>query len=37
MTIEAYRHAPLTDGFSGCPAAHIDAYQAAVARELAAT
>ena len=35
MTIEAYRHAPLTDGFFRMVnPAHIDAYHAAVAREL---
>jgi hypothetical protein len=38
MTIEAYKHAPLTDGFFRMVnPAHIDAYHAAVARELAAT
>ena len=38
MTIEAYRHAPLTDGFFRMVnPAHIDAYHGAVARELAAT
>jgi hypothetical protein len=37
MTIETYRHAPLTDGFFRMVnPAHIDAYHAAVARELAA-
>lgn len=37
MTIEAYRHAPLPDGFFRIVnPAHIDAYHAAVARELAA-
>jgi len=36
MTIEAYRHAPLPDGFfRTVNPAHIDAYHAAVARELA--
>jgi hypothetical protein len=35
MTIEAYKHAPLPDGFFRMVnPAHIDAYQAAVAREL---
>ena len=35
MTIETYKHAPLTDGFFRMVnPAHIDAYQAAVAREL---
>jgi hypothetical protein len=37
MTIEAYKHAPLTDGFFRMVnPAHIDAYHAAVARELGA-
>ena len=37
MTIEAYRHAPLSDGFFRMVnPANIDAYHAAVARELAA-
>jgi hypothetical protein len=37
MTIEAYRHAPLTDGFFRMVnPSHIDAYHAAVARELSA-
>jgi hypothetical protein len=37
MTIEAYRHAPLPDAFfRTVNPAHIDAYHAAVARELAA-
>lgn len=36
MTIEAYRDAPLSDGFFRMVnPAHIDAYHAAVARELA--
>ena len=35
MTIEAYRHAPMPDGFFRIAnPAHIDAYHAAVAREL---
>ncbi|BBY79127.1 hypothetical protein MPUL_02850 [Mycolicibacterium pulveris] len=35
MTIEAYKHAPLPDGFfRTVNPAHIDAYHAAVAREL---
>ncbi len=35
MTIEAYKHAPLSDGFFRMVnPAHIDAYHAAVAREL---
>lgn len=35
MTIEAYKHAPLPDGFFRMVnPAHIDAYHAAVAREL---
>ncbi|OBG13261.1 polyketide cyclase [Mycolicibacterium celeriflavum] len=35
MTIEAYRHAPLPDGFfRTVNPAHIDAYHAAIAREL---
>ena len=35
MTIETYRHAPLTDGFFRMVnPAHIDAYHEAVAREL---
>jgi hypothetical protein len=38
MTIEAYRHAPLSDGFFRMVnPAHIDAYHAGVARELGAT
>jgi hypothetical protein len=37
MTIEAYRNAPLPDAFfRSVNPAHIDAYHAAVARELAA-
>ena len=37
MTIEAYRHSPMTDGFFRMVnPAHIDAYHAAVARELGA-
>jgi len=37
MTIEAFRHAPLSDGFFRMVnPSHIDAYHAAVARELAA-
>jgi hypothetical protein len=37
MTIEAYKHAPLTDGFFRMVnPAHIDGYHVAVARELAA-
>jgi hypothetical protein len=37
MTIEADRHAPLPDGFFRIVnPAHIDAYHAAVARELGA-
>jgi hypothetical protein len=36
MTIEAYRHAPLPDGFfRTVNPANIDAYHAAIARELA--
>ncbi|MGV0643285.1 SRPBCC family protein [Mycolicibacterium sp. XJ879] len=36
MTVEAYKHAPLPDGFfRTVNPAHIDAYHAAVARELA--
>lgn len=36
MTIEAYKHAPLPDGFfRTVNPAHIDAYHAAVAKELA--
>ena len=36
MTIEAYKHAPLPDGyFRMVNPAHIDAYHAAIARELA--
>ena len=35
MTIEAYKHAPLSDGFFRMVnPAHIDAYHAAIAREL---
>ena len=35
MTIEPYKHAPLTDGFFRMVnPAHTDAYHAAVAREL---
>ena len=38
MTIEAYKHAPLPDGFfRTVNPANIDAYHAAVARELSAT
>ncbi len=38
MTIEAYKHAPLPDGFfRTVNPAHIDAYHAAVARELDAS
>lgn len=36
MTIEAYKHAPMSDGFFRIVnPAHIDGYHAAVARELA--
>ncbi|OBA85558.1 polyketide cyclase [Mycobacteriaceae bacterium 1482268.1] len=36
MTIETYRHAPMTDGFFRIVnPSHIDAYLAAIARELA--
>ena len=35
MTIDTYRHAPLTDGYSRMVnPAHIDAHHEAVAREL---
>lgn len=36
MTVEAYKHAPLPDAFfRAVNPAHIDAYHAAIARELA--
>ena len=37
MTIEAYKHAPMPDAFfRTVDPANIDAYHAAIARELAA-